>query len=110
MKIQPIHIGIVTSITRVWDAVNDPIVGAFVDRASAKNGSKLHRYLGKLALVIGVLSLLLFFNPGFGETGLIIYVLIVYLLWDMTYSFQNVAIWGYFVLISPHSSERTKGS
>lgn len=75
-----------------------------------KNGSKLHRYLGKLALVIGVLSLLMFVNPGFGETGLIIYVLVVYLLWDMTYSFQDVAIWGTLSLISPHSSERAKGS
>ena len=30
-------VGLMTSITRTWDSINDPIVGALVDRNSADN-------------------------------------------------------------------------
>ena len=110
LHINPLHVGIITSVSRIWDGVNDPIVGTLIDRIPAKNGSKLHRYLGKLALVIGVLTVLLFCDPGFSETFLIVWVLGVYILWDMTYSFQDVALWGTLSLLSPHSGERTRAS
>lgn len=110
LKIQPIHVGTITAVSRIWDGINDPIVGTLVDRIPPKNGYKLHRYLGKLALVIGFLSILLFINPGFGETGLIAWILAVYILWDMAYSFQDVALWGTLSLLSPHSEERTRAS
>ncbi len=110
LKINPLHVGIITSVSRIWDGVNDPIVGTLIDRIPPKNGSKLHRYLGKLALIIGVLTVLLFCDPGFNETFLIIWVLAIYILWDMTYSFQDVALWGTLSLISPHSKERTRAS
>lgn len=110
LKINPLHVGIITSVSRIWDGVNDPIVGTLIDRIPPKNGSKLHRYLGKLALIIGVLTVLLFCDPGFSETFLIFWVLAIYMLWDMTYSFQDVALWGTLSLLSPHSEERTRAS
>ena len=110
LKIRPMQVGLITSISRIWDGVNDPIVGTLIDRIPPKNGLKLHRYLGKIALVIGILTVLLFVDPGFGETGMIAWVLVVYILWDMTYSFQDVALWGTLSLISPHSEERTRAS
>lgn len=110
LKIKPLHVGLITSVSRIWDGVNDPIVGTLIDRIPPKNGMKLHRYLGKIALVIGFLTVLLFVDPGFNETGMIAWVLIVYIFWDMTYSFQDVALWGTLSLISPHSEERTRAA
>lgn len=51
LKISPFHVGILTSLTRLWDGVNDPIVGAIVDHRKTKPGQKLHPYLGKFACI-----------------------------------------------------------
>ena len=110
LRIQPLHVGLITSVSRIWYGINDPIVGTLIDRAPNKNGSKLHRYLGRLAIVIGIFSFLLFVDPGLNETWSIVWVLFVYILWDMCYSFQDVALWGTLSLMSPYSSERSRAS
>ena len=40
LKVDPIHVGILMIITKVWDAVNDPIVGALVDMRKSTKGGK----------------------------------------------------------------------
>ncbi len=101
--------GIITSVSRVWDSVNDPIIGALIDRHTfKKSGEKLRPFLIYLPPVIAVLSVLMFKDWGFGGTGKIIYVLICYLLWDIFYSMQDVALWGMLALSSPLSDERAR--
>lgn len=102
--------GTVMGIVRVWDAINDPLVGTLIDRHKFKNGNKLHPYLGKLAIIIGILTALMFVDFGVGETAAVLIILFIYLAWDMTYSFQDVALWGMMSLITPHSDERARVS
>lgn len=102
--------GTVMGIVRVWDAFNDPLVGTLIDRHKFKNGNKLHPYLGKLAIIIGILTALMFVDFGVGETAAVLIILFIYLAWDMTYSFQDVALWGMMSLITPHSDERARVS
>lgn len=104
------HVGVITSVSRVWDACNDPIVGMLIDRRKHAPGQKLHPYLGKLPVVIGLLTFLMFVNFGLPERGSIAIFLIVYFAWDMVYSFQDTALWGTMSLISPHSEERGRVS
>lgn len=102
--------GAMMGVVRVWDAINDPLVGTLIDRHKFKNGNKLHPYLGKLAIVIGLLTALMFIDFGVGETAAMLIILFVYIAWDMTYSFQDVALWGMMSLITPHSDERARVS
>lgn len=102
--------GTVTGIVRVWDAFNDPLVGTLIDRHQFKNGNKLHPYLGKLAILIGVLTMLMFIDFGVSEIAAVLIILFIYLAWDMSFSFQDVALWGMMSLITPHSSERARVS
>lgn len=110
LKIGAKKVGFLTGFTRIWDAINDPIVGTIIDRRKCKNGMKLHPYLGKLPIFIGILTALMFVDFGVGETGAILILLCVYIAWDFTYSFQDVALWGMMALISPHSHERSRVS
>lgn len=105
-----IKVGFLTGFTRIWDAINDPIVGAVIDRRKCKNGQKLHPYLGKLPIFIGILTALMFVDFGVGETAALVILLCVYVAWDFTYSFQDVALWGMMALISPHPHERSRVS
>ncbi len=108
--IAPLKVGFLTGFSKIWDALNDPIVGTLIDRRNTKPGQKLHPYLGKLPVIIGILTALLFVDFGVGEFASMVIFLCVYLAWDFTYSFQDVALWGMMALISPHSHERERTS
>ena len=41
LKISAEAVGYITSISRLWDSVNDPLIGALIDRHRFKNGEKL---------------------------------------------------------------------
>ena len=41
LQVNPFHVGILLLITKIWDAVNDPIIGASVDSRKATKGGKL---------------------------------------------------------------------
>lgn len=110
LKISANKVGFLTGFSRIWDALNDPIVGTIIDRRRCKNGNKLHPYLGKLPIFIGILTALMFVDFGVGETAALVILLCVYVAWDFTYSFQDVALWGMMSLISPHSHERSRVS
>jgi len=108
LKITPRKVGIITGISRFWDAVNDPIVGGYADKRASKPGEKLKPYLKYIPLPLGIASAMLFMNFGFGETAAIVYFVFIYLLWDTLYSFQDVGIWGIVAIASPHSSEHLR--
>ena len=40
LQVNPFHVGILLLITKIWDAVNDPIIGALVDSRKATKGGK----------------------------------------------------------------------
>lgn len=42
LQVNPFHIGILMLITKIWDAVNDPIIGAIVDSRKGDKGRKVH--------------------------------------------------------------------
>lgn len=108
--IHPMKVGFLTGFTKIWDALNDPIVGTLIDRRKTEPGQKLHPYLGKLPVVIGILTALMFVDFGVGETAAMVIFICIYLAWDFTYSFQDVALWGMMALISPHAHERERTS
>ncbi len=108
LKISAEAVGYITGISRLWDSINDPIIGALIDRHRFKSGDKLRPYLVYLPAIIGVLSLMMFRDWGFGSTGAVVCILVCYLLWDLFYSMQDVALWGMLALSSPRSEERAR--
>ncbi len=101
-------VGMIFSASYVWDAINDPIVGAYIDRRHHKPYNKLRPFLLYFPPIIGALAMLMFLDVPFDETGKIVYILCLYFIWDFFYSFQDVALWGMIALSSPHSEERSR--
>lgn len=102
---------IMTVVMKVWDGVNDPIVGSFVDKHSFKNGEKLRPFLSYTPLPVGVFTVLMFIVFSTKESLLwlrIAYFVIMYICWDLAYTFQDVAIWGITACVSPDSDERDR--
>ncbi len=111
LKISADAVGMITGISRLWDSINDPIIGALIDRHTfKKSGEKLRPYLIYLPAIIGIISLMMFKDWNLGSEKAIFYVLVLYLLWDLVYSMQDVALWGMLALSSPRSEERTRAA
>ncbi len=106
LKIDSVVVGLITSISRAWDSINDPIVGGLVDKHKFKNGEKLRPFLIYTPLVIGVLSALMFIPYRLSTPAIIAIICAEYLVWDLFYSFQDTALWGMVAVSSPHHEER----
>lgn len=108
LHMEPLKVGTIFSLSYVWDAVNDPVVGAYIDRRRHTPYKKLRPFLLYLPPLLGVLTLMMFLNTPFSQTGKFIYILAVYFIWDLFYSAQDVGLWGLIALSSPYSSERAR--
>jgi glycoside/pentoside/hexuronide:cation symporter, GPH family len=96
-------------VTRIWDAVNDPLMGMIADRTNSRWG-KFRPYIISLAIPLAVGGVLTFTTPGFDETGKIIYAYITYTLLMMLYTAVNVPYSALMGVITPNSLERTEVS
>lgn len=110
LKIDSRKTGLITGFSTLWDALNDPIIGTLVDTRKFRPGNKLRPFLLYLPPIIGVLTALMFFDFGFSEGQTVAFIVVVYLLYDIVYSYQDVALWGMLPLSSPSSDERGRVS
>ncbi|MBR5437965.1 MAG: MFS transporter, partial [Clostridia bacterium] len=108
LKIPSEKTGIITGVSTLWDAVNDPLVGALIDRRKHKPGQKLRPFLLWTPAIIGALVVLMFIDFGFSQSQTIAFVLALYLLFDVFYSLQDISIWGISAMSSPDSAERRR--
>ena len=70
LYVDGIIIGLVLGIARVWDSVNDPIIGTVIDRHRFKNGDKFRPLLRATPIFIGIIIVwailfVLFFPKSF---------------------------------------------
>ena len=106
-----IAVSVMLVVMKVWDGVNDPIVGSFVDKHTFKSGEKLRPFLRYTPLPVGAFTVLMFIVFSTDDKLLwlrISYFVIMYICWDLSYTFQDVAIWGITACVSPESDERDR--
>lgn len=79
--------------TRVYDALNDPIMGSIVDRTRTKWG-KCRPYLKWMAIPIGLVTIACFL-PVYNSTAKsFIIISVIYVIWSMVFTVADVPYWG----------------
>ena len=99
-------VGTIFLIARIWDAVNDPIMGLIADRTRSRWG-RFRPYLLWMAVPYGVIGFACFLVPDWSTSAKIIYAAISYVLFGMIYTAINLPYSGLMAVISPNSLERT---
>lgn len=92
-------------LARVWDAINDPLMGIIADRRSAK-GKSIKKYIVWAVLPISVLTILMFYCPNLTSAGKMVYASIVYVGWGMLYTMADVPFWSLPNVMTPNAEER----
>lgn len=107
VKLLPVAVGTLMLIARVFDAVNDPIMGTIIDKTHTKKG-KLIPYLKVIPVPMAVFTLLVFFVPDMSYTMRLVYAYVSFILWDLMYTVSDVPYWGLSVAITSDPNERLK--
>jgi sugar (glycoside-pentoside-hexuronide) transporter len=98
--------GTIFMVARIWDAVNDPMMGYISDRTETRWG-KYRPYLLFAVIPLAFFNILLFITPDFGTTGKFIYALVVYICWGMAYTATNLPYGSLTAVYTQNPVERT---
>lgn len=110
MGIDPIHMASLLLLVQVWDAINDPMIGAMVDadkRKYKRNKFLAYIWCGSIGLMVaGALC----FVPWTGAPYVVKCLLFVagYILWDAFYTIANVPYGSMLSLITSDQVERAQ--
>ena len=76
-------------IAKVWDGINDPMMGAIMERTHTKHG-RFRPYIVVGAVFLVIFTVLTFTVPGFGGPAKLAYAYITYIGLGMSYTMTNV--------------------
>jgi GPH family glycoside/pentoside/hexuronide:cation symporter len=96
-------------VTRIWDSVNDPIMGIIADRTETRWG-KFRPYLLWMSVPFGIIGVLTFTTPDLSLQGKIIYAYVTYGLMMMVYTAINIPYSALMGVVSSDPLERTSFS
>ena len=105
LKLTPLFVLLLMLFARIWDAINDPIMGYIMDRAHPKRG-KMRPYLLYTPIPIAILTVLLFYAPNLSGVSLMVYASVTYVLWGMIYTSSDVPFWSLPNAMTPNPAER----
>lgn len=95
--------GILMLVTRIWDAVSDPMMGIIADRTKTRWG-KYRPYLLFFALPFAVCGILLFTTPENGKT---VWAYVTYILMMTVYTGINVPYGSLMNVMTADSDEKS---
>ena len=108
LKINPIHVGTILLITKIWDAINDPIIGAIIDARKAKAGKKFIPWMRAFSIPCAILMCIGFLNVSNWDYGFkLAYVLITYVLYESMYTCVNVPFGSLSSVMTDDTNHRT---
>ena len=96
-------------LSRIWDGINDPMMGIIADRTNTKWGH-FRPYLLWMCIPFAVAGVLAFTVPDLDEGGKITWAYITFFLIMMLYTAINIPYTALLGVITPNSSERTSVS
>ena len=106
LQLSPMFVLLLMLLARVWDAINDPMMGMIVDRTTNKKG-KMLPYIRYALIPIAVATILMYLSPNLPKLELMIYSAVVYIAWGMLYTMGDVPFWGLPNVLTPDSEERS---
>lgn len=96
-------------VAKVWDAINDVLIGNMVDNIHIGKKSKFMPWItiGGVSLVVTTILLFAPFTASFAYIGKVIWCLLMYCLWSVAYTLVNVPYGSLHSVITEEPKERT---
>ena len=98
--------GVLVLVTRIWDAVSDPMMGVISDRTNTKWG-KYRPYLLWVAPFFSICGILLFTTPDLNYGGKLIWAYVTYIMMMTVYTGINVPYGAMLGVMTDDTNEKT---
>lgn len=107
LKIKPGYLSGMFLLARIWDGINDPMMGTLVDNTRTKWG-RFRPWILLGGILNALVLIMMFTNPGFkvGSVGAYIYITIAYVFWGMTYTIFDIPYWSFVPALATDPKER----
>lgn len=94
-------------VARIWDAVNDPMLGGIVDKVNPKKG-KFKPWIDAVTIFIPLVTIALFWKFDQSGSFTVVYAYIAYIVWGMLYTISDVPIFALATTMTDIPDERVK--
>ncbi len=101
-----IDAGVLVMLTRIWDAISDPMMGIIADRTNTRKG-KYRPYLLWFCVPFAVCGVLLFTTPDLSYAGKLIWAYVTYILMMTVYTGINVPYGAMLGVMTDDPKEKT---
>lgn len=102
-----VFIGSVFLVARIWDAVNDPMLGYIVSKTKTRWG-RYKPWIFAGTLLNALFTISLFSAHHFSGTTQSIYIVVTYIGWGMTYTMLDAPFWSLIPSITRDKRERER--
>ena len=107
MKLEVIQFTVISAmmvICMIWDAVNDLIMSSIIENSHFRAGK--YRPFIIVGAVLNAIVIILMFTIRPSGWAFVFFFCIMYLLWGMTYTINDIAYWGMLPSLSSDPKER----
>ncbi|MDD3171306.1 MAG: glycoside-pentoside-hexuronide (GPH):cation symporter [Bacilli bacterium] len=94
-------------IGRVWDAINDPIMGTIIENTKGKWG-KFKPWIIIGAVLTAVVIILIFNIRSFAGWDFVIFFAVSYFVWELTFTMNDISYWSMLASLSTDAKKRNK--
>lgn len=98
-------VGTILGITKLWDGINDPLVGIIIDRSKLKKG-KFMPWINAAMVLLPAVTVLFFLNPEAAPAVNVAYAFLIYLVWDIIYTFADAPVYALSTVMTNNLNER----
>ena len=109
LGISPAWMATLFLVARLWDAINDPIMGSFPDRwRLGKSGDKFKPWIKLFMIPLALSGILCFSKVSFTGVALHAWVAFVYILYGMSYTGTSMPFGAMASVVSTDPIDRSK--
>ena len=106
LGIQPAVGGMITSLSVIWDAINDPLIANFADNHYFRNGERIRPYMICIPVPMTMCLLLMFSVFNVGVTARTVIAFAIYLLFVTLKTFERLPMYAMPQLATADISQR----
>lgn len=108
LHISPGKIAVLILIARLWDAINDPMWGAFIDSRKPTKYGKFRPYIFGFSIPLAVSAVMMFtVIPNLSEAKYLLFAYITYIAYGMFYTTVNIPYGAIASVITDDPRERS---
>lgn len=96
-------------VGRIWDAINDPMMGAIIEGSHMKFG-KFRPWILIGAVLTGAIIIAMFNVQSVSGWGFVVFMAVMYLLWESAFTMNDIGYWSMLASLSSKKQQRDQAT